>query len=147
MMHYTVFFHILATFSRGEYTDYINKFELVTTPTKSWDDAKTYCENKGAELAPILRASDIVDINAKRGSQRTYTGVKCSSSGVWNANGPTYVTNSNIDWDDGEPNSGCGTEKCLEVYTDTDGTTTKFNDIRCSTQLAFLCGIPLCKRE
>ena len=141
-MHYTLFFHILATLSRGAYNDYIDKFELVTTPTKSWNDAKTYCENKGTELAPILRASDIVDINAKRGSQRIYTGVKCSSSGVWNANGPTYVNNSNPNWNSDEPNSGCGDEKCLEVRTDG-----KWNDIDCNDQLAFLCGIAICKRE
>ena len=140
-MYITVFFHILATFSRGAYNDYANKFELFTTP-KSWDDAHAHCQGVGLELAPILKASDIVDINAKRGSQKIYTGVKCSSSGVWSANGPTYVTNSNSNWSTSEPNSGCDDEKCLEVRTDG-----KWNDISCSDPLAFLCGIALCKRE
>jgi regenerating islet-derived protein 4 len=141
-MRKTLFFHILATYSRGAYNDYKNKFELVTTPA-TWWAADTYCRNKGTELAPILRTSDIADINAKRsGSLRTYTGVRCSSSGVWSANGPTYVTNSNSNWCTGEPNSGCTAEGCLEVYA-----SGCWNDVSCSTPLAFLCGITLCKRE
>ena len=98
-------------------------------------------------LADMRDATEVAKVVAFVRGHNTayYVNVKCTSSGSWNdgdANG--YITNGMSYWSSGEPNSNCGSEKCLHIEYGSSG---KWNDIPCTSTYRYICAPLLCNRE
>ncbi|MBF0337715.1 MAG: C-type lectin domain-containing protein [Nitrospirae bacterium] len=108
--------------------------------SRTWSDAKVYCESIGGHLATVTSASEnqyLLDNfcssdSSNIGKDRCWLGATdTGSEGSWKwITGETW---SFTDWDSGEPNNQGGIENCL-VYKQN-----KWNDTECTSTYRSLC--------
>uniref|UniRef100_A0AAY5ELQ4 C-type lectin domain-containing protein n=1 Tax=Electrophorus electricus TaxID=8005 RepID=A0AAY5ELQ4_ELEEL len=115
---------------------YQERCYFFSTDTKTWHDALTECENKGANLMSIQ------DIHER--IQSVITGVS-----LW-IGGHDSITEGGWEWADrspfryinwaSEPNNHGGRENCVEMVTTNNGSS-YWNDVNCDAHQDWVCMI------
>ena len=107
----------------------------VFSETKTWPEAKRYCESVNGNLASITseQINDfITDLVAKSGVEYPWIGGKLNCDFEWTDGTPFDFTKWDIQWD-GQPNECTQSYGCVEIVNG------KWHDFRCNFQRAFIC--------
>ncbi|KAK3106670.1 hypothetical protein FSP39_024902 [Pinctada imbricata] len=112
-------------------------YMFATNMTKSWYDARTYCNSMGSELISIHSLDEnnlIVGQATKQGRSNYWIGLnelQQHGTYLWSDNTVTDFTA----WRPGEPNDAFGGERCtnFNIYGGT------WNDNNCDAALPFIC--------
>ncbi|XP_063963415.1 uncharacterized protein LOC129273234 [Lytechinus pictus] len=113
---------------------------LFGSDTRSWSDARDYCQSQGADLVTIESDREfdfLVDYYRHRYSSRKFwIGLTYrSSDGLWRYETEHYTEpESSSYWLSGQPDSGGSGEDCVELYT-----SQSLNDRACSTTNYYIC--------
>ena len=109
---------------------------LFCTEEQTYEEARTFCRARGADLVIIEDAAEN-DFVAASGLPALWIGLsdlETEGTFLWgNGTAPTKTF-----WREGEPNDTGGVEDCGGMYTDGDAAG-EWNDFDCSTVRAFVC--------
>uniref|UniRef100_A0A8C7Q4F0 C-type lectin domain-containing protein n=1 Tax=Oncorhynchus mykiss TaxID=8022 RepID=A0A8C7Q4F0_ONCMY len=122
---------VLSAFSQCEegWRAYEDKCYYFSTNTKSWDDARADCVGRGSHLASFHTQEELSFI----------TGEWLTKYGGYHWSDATPVSHTN--WGHGEPNNHEGREDCVEMVSNTNGTSSWWNDLNCDAHQDWICMI------
>ncbi|XP_043940710.1 hepatic lectin-like isoform X1 [Protopterus annectens] len=111
-----------------------NKQYFLTNNTLPWDQAKSWCESKGAKLAVITSQEQQDFIKSITNNNRYWIGLSDHvKEGDWHwIDGTDYKSNVKF-WKPGEPNDS-GDEDCAHIWTNG-----LWNDVPCSMKYTSIC--------
>ncbi|PWA20582.1 hypothetical protein CCH79_00011466, partial [Gambusia affinis] len=148
-MNYRLCQHLgfmLSTFS------HVREFHYINT-SKTWDEARQYCQEKYTDLAKIESNEDISRLSAPFSYSWVWFGLRDdpkswkdtmgsdANSWRWSTTGETGQTTYHT-WSLGEPNYGGANEMCV-VMTSTG----QWADRTCSLQKSFICFTKRSRKE
>jgi hypothetical protein len=110
---------------------------LCTATPASWNDARSFCQQRGADLVIVDDAAEN-DFLAGLGLNAPWLGasdVATEGSWVW-VDGSTV---SYANWNTGEPSNSGGIENCATMLTGDAATQGKWNDTDCTGSRQFVC--------
>eukprot|EP00057_Strongylocentrotus_purpuratus_P029711 XP_011684185.1 PREDICTED: macrophage mannose receptor 1-like [Strongylocentrotus purpuratus] len=119
-------------------------FERNPVEQITWDQARTYCQIMGGDLASFQTkeeeayiVSSYTPIDPDTAKYGFWTGLndKSREGGFQWSDGVALVY---LNWDSGEPNDFDSSENCGEMYFTGRG----WNDLSCSATRSFLCKVP-----
>ena len=119
-----------ATFGSSNYS-------LYKSPQK-WKNAKLICQNFGSKLVKIESEKENEFIKREYLSSEGpyWIGLSDSDSeGEWKWTDGTGLLTGYQRWKSGQPNNKDGKQDCVAIY----GGKAKWNDVRCSRKLGFIC--------
>ena len=109
---------------------------LISSGKLDWNAAKSACEAMGSKLAMVKSQAEQQALAPKL-SQATWIGLRRNpnnkSRWMWVDGSQASYTN----WNTGEPNNSGGTEDCAHFVNPAGSS--KWNDVRCSHQLFYVC--------
>ena len=129
---YTAKFESIPSDIPSDAKGYNGHYYKVYTLSKSWKEAKAYCENLGGHLATITSADEQTFIKTFSTGRYWLGGTDEEKEGTWKwITGETW---SYTNWASGEPNGGTS-ENYLAIWS------TKWNDLKnqSSEQSGFIC--------
>uniref|UniRef100_A0A4W5RQJ0 C-type lectin domain-containing protein n=1 Tax=Hucho hucho TaxID=62062 RepID=A0A4W5RQJ0_9TELE len=105
------------------YGDYCYHFE--TEMVKNWQDSESYCASQQGHLASFHTQEELSFITSDK-----WIGLKHNpTDGGYHWSDATPVSHTN--WGHGEPNNHEGREDCVEMVSNTNGTSSWWNDLNC----------------
>jgi hypothetical protein len=120
---------------------------LFITSPRSWQDARSYCQQYGYDLVTINNSTEEAFLETEernRGLYNWWIGYNDRSlEGQWSW---TFSTSTYTNWYPGEPNDFAGNEDCTTDRYRTDSgniVSEQWNDDDCSKPYNFICERPL----
>ncbi|XP_024286595.1 macrophage mannose receptor 1 [Oncorhynchus tshawytscha] len=107
---------------------------------KSWPAAREDCISRGADLVSIHNMEEESFLSTYTKGKSKWIGLKHNpTDGGYHWSDATPVSHTN--WGHGEPNNHEGREDCVEMVSNTNGTSSWWNDLNCDAHQDWICMI------
>ncbi|XP_038845355.1 macrophage mannose receptor 1 [Salvelinus namaycush] len=107
---------------------------------KSWSAAREDCTSRGADLVSIHNMEEENFLSTYTMGKTKWIGLKHNpTDGGYHWSDATPVSHTN--WGHGEPNNHEGREDCVEMVSNTNGTSSWWNDLNCDAHQDWICMI------
>uniref|UniRef100_A0A8L0DLS2 C-type lectin domain-containing protein n=1 Tax=Oncorhynchus mykiss TaxID=8022 RepID=A0A8L0DLS2_ONCMY len=118
---------------------------LQTEMVKNWLDAESYCASQRGHLASFHTQEELKSfLSTYTKGKSKWIGLKHNpTDGGYHWSDATPVSHTN--WGHGEPNNHEGREDCVEMVSNTNGTSSWWNDLNCDTSRQ-LCPVATTRR-
>ncbi|KAJ7986772.1 hypothetical protein DPEC_G00331850 [Dallia pectoralis] len=115
-------------------------FTVDVTKKKSWPAAREDCTSRGADLVSIHNMEEEIFLSTHTKGITKWIGLKHNPiEGGYHWSDGTPVSHTN--WGNGEPNNHEDREDCVEMVTNSAGTSSWWNDINCDSHENWICMI------